>query len=529
MISIQPSFTNPNDTQRLMKTYIIYRMCLGIMLGASHWTGLAQDIFGARNPELFSYTALAYIVVCIFSLVRFQQKPSNTRRHLLMLLIIDFIALIIMIYASGNFVGGLGFLLLIPMAIGSTYLGQKENIGLAAFGTLLVLGLVVFNVQDGAADSRTLFSAGVTGVLLFVTAIAFSLFSEKVQSSQLTTKKVTEQANYLQSLNEWVVETLQTGVIVIDSGLEIQLSNQAAKQLLKQDQLQSLEPFAELNRLLKQWHKDGVLPASTNMVIANRDLSISFKPLKTDKRQSIIVFLDDANRVKQQAQQLKLASLGRLTANIAHEIRNPLNTISHAGQLLYESELANSDDKQLLDMVSNNSERIDDIIKSIITFSRSQFAQAQVININEWLHSFIDDYLRLHVAEINLFEEEDNLIVSIDATHLYQIINNIVANGLRYSEALTGSSKINIYISQTNIDYAYIDIADFGKGINEENIDKIFEPFFTTEGSGSGLGLYLCKELSIANQSELSYFNNNPYNLNTFRLAIPLHSSNLIE
>jgi len=265
------------------------------------------------------------------------------------------------------------------------------------------------------------------------------------------------------------------------------------------------------------------------MVIANRDLSISFKPLKTDKRQSIIVFLDDANRVKQQAQQLKLASLGRLTANIAHEIRNPLNTISHAGQLLYESELANSDDKQLLDMVSNNSERIDDIIKSIITFSRSQFAQAQVININEWLHSFKDDYLRLHVAEINLFEEKDDLIVSIDATHLYQIINNIVANGLRYSEALTGSSKINIYISQTNIDYAYIDIADFGKGINEENIDKIFEPFFTTEGSGSGLGLYLCKELSIANQSELSYFNNNPYNLNTFRLAIPLHSSNLIE
>jgi len=515
MISIQPTLTNPNDTQRLMKIYIIYRTCLGIMLGASHWSGLAQDIFGARHPDIFSNIAVIYIAVCIFSLLRFWKKPSSTRRlHLLIFLIIDIIALIVMIYASGNFVGGLGFLLLIPMAIGSTFLGQKENIGLAAFGTLLVLGLVIFNVQDGTADSRTLFSAGVAGVLLFVTAITFSLFSEKVQTSQLTTKKVTEQANYLQSLND---------------GLEIQLSNQAAKTLLQQEQLYTLEPFNELNRVLKQWHKDGVLPAPTNMVIGGRDLRITFKPLKTDKRQSIIIFLDDANQLKQQAQQLKLASLGRLTANIAHEIRNPLNTISHAGQLLYESELANSDDKQLLDMVANNSERIDDIIKSIITFSRSQFAHAQVININEWLHSFKNDFLRLHVAEINLIEEKNDLIVSIDATHLYQIINNIVTNGLRYSEAHSGSHKINIYITQTDIDYAYIDIADFGEGIREENLDKVFEPFYTTEGSGSGLGLYLCKELSVANHSELSYFTNNPYNLSTFRLAIPLHTSNHIE
>lgn len=531
MISIQPNLANTNDTQRLMSIYIIYRTCLGLMLGAAHWSGLAQDIFGARHPEVFSNTAMIYIAVCIVSLVRFKAIPNSTSRpHLLILLIIDIIALITMIYASGNFVGGLGYLLLIPMAIGSTFLGQRENIALAAFGTILVLGLGFFNLQDGTADNRTLFSAGVTGVLLFVTAIAFNLFSEKVQTSQLTTRKVTEQANYLKSLNEWVVETLQTGVIVIDNALNIQLTNQAAKELLQDDNLQALEQFNDLNPLLTQWREDGVIPSPTTISVANNNIRISFKPLQTHQRPSIILFLDDANRLKQQAQQLKLASLGRLTANIAHEIRNPLNTISHAGQLLYESDFANTDDKQLLDMVNNNSQRIDDIIKSIITFSRSQFAQPQVININKWLHSFRDDFLRLHVAEINLFEEaEEDFIVNIDATHLYQIISNIVNNGLRYSEALTGSNRVCLYISQSHVDYVHIDIVDFGKGIEEDHLDKIFEPFFTTEGTGSGLGLYLCKELCIANHSELSYFTNNPYNLSTFRLTIPAHTSSNIE
>jgi len=466
MISRKPYSSPTNDTQRLMKIYIIYRTCLGIMLGFAHWSGLAEDIFGARHPQAFSNIALLYIVACIVSLIRFQTKSRRTHRyHLLLLLIIDIIALVIMIYASGNFVGGLGYLLLIPMAIGSTFLGQRENIGLAAFGTLLILGLGFLNVQEGSADSRTLFSAGVTSVLLFVTAITFSLFSEKVQTSQLTTRKITEQANYLQSLNEWVIETLQTGVIVLDHTLAVQLSNQAAIEL----------------------------------------------------------------RVKQQAQQLKLASLGRLTANIAHEIRNPLNTISHAGQLLYESDFVKTDDKQLLDMVVNNSQRIDDIVKSIITFSRSQFAQPQVININTWLHSFKDDFLRLHTANIDLFEDEEELMVMIDATHLYQIISNIVSNGLRYSEALTGENRISIYLLEAENNRAHIDIVDFGKGIDEENIDKIFEPFFTTEGSGSGLGLYLCKELSIANHSELSYLTNNPYKLSSFRLTVPLQTSNKIN
>ena len=523
---------NPNDTQRLMRIYIIYRICLGLMLGVSHWSGLAQDIFGSRHPELFSNIAFLYIAVCIVSLIRFQAKLATPNRfNLLVLLIIDIIALVLMIYASGNFVGGLGYLLLIPMAIGSTFLPQRENIGLAAFGTLLVLAIGFVNVQDGSADNRTLFSAGVTGVLLFVTAIAFGLFSEKVQSSQLTTRKVTEQANYLQSLNEWVVETLQTGVVVVDSSLNIQLTNEAARELLQDDQLASLKDVSELNTLILQWQDDGVLPSPTTINIANKgNIHASFKPLKTDKRQSVIIFLEDLKQLKQQAQQLKLASLGRLTANIAHEIRNPLNTISHASQLLYESEFVKTDDKQLLDMVANNSHRIDNIIKSIITFSRSQFAQAQVININDWLHSYRDDFLRLYTAEINIFEEQDTFIVTIDATHLYQIINNIVTNGLRYSEALTGENRVSIYIlKDEQSDYIHIDIVDFGKGVDDDNIDKIFEPFFTTEGSGSGLGLYLCKELSIANHSELSYLTNNPYNLSTFRLTVPAQNSDPTE
>ena len=528
MTAISSSLPHSNDTQRLMKIYVIYRLCLGIMLGVSHWSGLAQDIFGSRHPEIFSNIALLYIAICIVSLIRFEAKLSITNRfNLLILLIIDIIALVLMIFSSGNFVGGLGYLLLIPMAIGSTFLAQRENFGLAAFGTLLLLAMAFINVQEGSADNRTLFSAGVTGVLLFVTAIAFGLFSAKIQTSQLTARKVTEQANYLQSINNWVIETLNTGVIVIDHELKIQLTNQAAMQLLQDESLTSLNNFSELHALVLQWKEDGVLPSSTEMNINDNQIRVSFKPLNTNNRLSIILFLEDLDQARQQAQQLKLASLGRLTANIAHEIRNPLNSISHASQLLSESKVIQEDDIQLLDMVINNSQRIDDIVKSIITFSRSQFAHSQVININEWLHSFREDFTRLHTCDITLFEQRDTLMIVIDATHLYQIISNIVTNGLRHSYALIGERKVDIHVAITDDDYVNIDIVDFGKGVDKENMDKIFEPFFTTESSGSGLGLYLCKELSVANHAELSYLAKNAYNSSTFRLTVPAqtHSS----
>jgi two-component system sensor histidine kinase PilS (NtrC family) len=309
------------------------------MLGIMHWTGLSRDIFGDAHPELFTDIALLYIAIATLSLLLYWAKILRAyTTHLLAVLIFDFITLVVMIYASGNLTGGLGYLLLIPMAIGSTFLRGQANIGLAAFGTILVIGMSLININNGFGDSKDFFSAGITGVSLFVTAIAFRIFSEKVQTSQYTAKKQTEQADYLQLISQRIVETMRTGIIVVDRDLRIQLINHAAALLLTvNNRFEGVVRVKPIYERLEQWQNDGVIPSSFNFSLENNQtLKVSFAPLEDSRFPSLMLFVEDTQRLNQEAQQLKLASLGRLTASIAHEIRNPLGAISHASQLLDE-------------------------------------------------------------------------------------------------------------------------------------------------------------------------------------------------
>ncbi|MEO0442573.1 MAG: ATP-binding protein [Pseudomonadota bacterium] len=501
--------TTTKDYHRLLGIYVYYRLSLGLLLGAVHWTGLAKDVFGSARPGLFTDVAVVYIVICVITLFLFWQKklqPFST--HLLFLLSFDFIALVLMIFASGNITGGLSYLLLIPMAIGSTFLGNQISIGLAAFGTILVLVMVLININTDIGDSRAFFSAGVTGVSLFVTAIAFRIFSDKVQSSEYRAKKQTEQANYLQLISQRIVETMRTGIIVIDRDLRIQLINNAAAVLLSSNKrFQGLNTIEPLAIQLEQWQSDGIIPNSFHFLFdKHRTLQVSFASLDDRRFPSLMLFIEDMQRLNQEAQQLKLASLGRLTASIAHEIRNPLGAISHASQLLNESETIDKQDEELLTIIDKHSQRINFIINNILGFSRRKGASPEFVNVTQWLRDFKQDYLQHHPGSINIESESNTIYAKIDPNHLYQIVSNLVDNGMRHTEKHIGEKKISILIGiETEEERPYLQVVDYGEGIPAESQNKIFEPFFTTESTGSGLGLYLCKELSEANQAELRY------------------------
>ncbi len=528
------SFLSPttHDNLRLLGTYVYYRLGLGLILGSMHWTGLSKDVFGYVYPDLFSNAVLFYIIICSISLILYWANTIKAySTHLVALLVFDFAALVTLIYASGNLSGGLGYLLLIPMAVGSTFLRSQASVGLAAFGTLLVLGMSLFAINANDADGRDFFSAGITGVALFVTAIAFRIFSKKVQDSEDTAKKQTEQADYLQLISQRIVETMRTGIVVVDLNLRIQLINNAAALMLTvNNKFDGVKGIQAVHDALENWQKDGIIPSPITLTLAdNQTIKISFAYLNDNRFPSIMLFIEDMQRLGQEAQQLKLASLGRLTASIAHEIRNPLGAISHASQLLEESSDIQEDDKKLLTIIHNHSQRINFIINNILDFSRRKNASPAIININQWSKDFKAEYLQHHSGDIEIIERKRNVLAKIDSTHLHQIISNLAENGMRYSLKKTGRAIIQVIIDTQEKDHRPImEIIDYGEGIDDKGREHIFEPFYTTEVTGSGLGLYLCKELSEANQANLSYYYDTQNSYSVFKLILS-HSQRRIE
>jgi len=368
-------------------------------------------------------------------------------------------------------------------------------------------------------------------VALFVTAIAFNIFSEKVKISEDTAKKQTEQASYLQLISQRIVETMRTGIIVVDRDLRIQLINNAAALMLTVgNKFEGVKGIPSIYEHLYTWKEDGVLPSPFTLTLAdNQTIKVSFANLNDSRFPSIMLFIDDMQRLGQEAQQLKLASLGRLTASIAHEVRNPLGAISHASQLLEESDNIKDEDQKLLTIIHNHSQRINFIINNILDFSRRKNADPETINLSHWLDDFKNEYLQHHSGSIEIITKKRNVFAKIDSTHLHQIITNLVENGMRYSLQKTEREVIQLAIDvQEKTHRPSVEVIDYGNGIDSEKIPHIFEPFYTTEITGSGLGLYLCKELSEANQANLSYYYDQKNKTSVFKLILA-HPQRRIE
>jgi two-component system sensor histidine kinase PilS (NtrC family) len=236
------------------------------------------------------------------------------------------------------------------------------------------------------------------------------------------------------------------------------------------------------------------------------ELQCRFMSLPTHQQVYYMIILEDSALYNQRLQQSKLASLGRLTASIAHEIRNPLGAISHAGQLLSECTQLTGQDLRLTKIITSNSGRVNQIIEDILNLSRRTDSTREKIELVAWLGDYLDNYYIEHAAangKFKLLPGDAPRWVFIDPAHLKQIMDNLCQNALRYGHPEKGTILIQL---QENPHEACIEIIDNGSGITPEHLRQLFEPFFTTSPSGTGLGLYISKELAELNQAKLSYY-----------------------
>ena len=519
----QPQNYNPYD---LLRVYTYYRTLLGSVLLMMFQLQFAPKVLGNDNPDLFFYASISYTAINFMTLiVMWRLKYSPSQRKLFGSLLIDVIALSLLMHASGGAVSGLGYLLLIAIAAGGIMLRERISLFLAAITTIVVISEGCYRFIFLAQDNKTICASGTLSALAFLTALLFQHLTKKIRLSYAEAEAQAAQAAHLQKLAQLIVERMRTGILVLNKNQEIELCNQAALTLLgtTQESVKNLhlDRFPELYKKHQSWQRNAS-DHTPYLKLENNNITeakINFAYLEPGQSPDVLIFLEDVRSINQQAQQLKLASLGRLTASIAHEIRNPLGAISHASQLLGESEALPAGDQRLLDIINNHSKRVNQIIENILQLSRRRSAKPTPINLQQWIPTFVSDYkasksngdkLTIQIKEKNIGEpmhnNSTNFAAKFDTSQLQQVLTNLFDNGIRYGANQIGKPDLRIEIGlDTNQQQPYIRVIDYGQGISAENSKHLFEPFFTTENTGSGLGLYICKELCEANQAIISY------------------------
>ncbi|BFM10425.1 ATP-binding protein [Simiduia litorea] len=495
----------------LLRIYSYYRVLLGTLLLFMFHGGVSSNTLGNLAPSVFSYTCIIYTLIGLWTLVSLWRKNFQpSQRQLLTQLTIDIAAITLLVNSSGNATSSLGYLLIITVAYGGIFLNQQLSLLLAAFSSLSAIGAGILDAVAKNGGDRSLFSAGALGILLFLTALLFRYLTLHLQTSQTEAKQQAALAQHIQSLAQQIVERMNTGILVTNKNHALVLANNAAYRLLS---IPSNEPLTSLpipiKDMLQRWavsgaHKQQLFKPQGS----SKEVRVSFAALKIDQQSDTLIFLEDNRQLTQQAQQLKLASLGRLTASIAHEVRNPLGAISHAGQLLAESPTITAEDKNLTAIISRHSERVNNIIENVLQLSRRQQAKAQTFDVIPWVENFVEELEQgpYNRANIQTQHFQAPLLATMDISQLHQVMINLCDNGLRYSQAHKGVQSL---ILITGIDersgLPFIDVIDEGNGISKEKALLLFEPFNTDHASGTGLGLYLSKELCDANEATLEY------------------------
>ena len=507
--------THSETSWRALQYFNLYRFLIAMLFVTLIWVGQLPEPLGSYNQILFSVSSHVYLFLTIVIALFINLQTPRYNLQIATHVMLDILFISLMMYASSGLGSGFGMLLVIAVVGGSILRAGTIAILFAAIAALIVLGQEVYIHFSRDLSSPNYTHAGFLGITFFMMAFLGQILAAKVQESEALAKQHAIDLENLGVLNEYIVQRMQSGLIVLDDDYHIRLFNEAAKQLLGLEESHNVvlkyrapELFAHLN----DWdQKNGQRMVIFRPVKGDVEIQASFTRLNPESKFGILIFLEDVAEIRQQAQNLKVASLGRLSASIAHEVRNPLGAISHASQLLSESIALEKEDLHLINIIVSHANRVNRIIENMMRLSRREAAYPENINLSEWIQDFVSEFItqkQLQKADINIKGPSKNIDVRIDVSQLYQVVWNLSENALRYSQ------------KQPLIEYhwgiragtgkPYLDVIDRGPGMTEEVASQVFEPFFTTDEGGSGLGLYISRELCEANQASLILDKNSP-------------------
>ena len=516
---------------RSLKLYNAYRLLIALLLlvtqglisNDSWWQNVNADLF----LDFFSAVAVCYFIFSVISIIFTWLEKPNIDITLPIQILIDIGFIVALMHAQETNQGSIGLLLIITTASASLISEGRLALFYAAIASIGILLEQSYRAVLIGSSASNYTPAVLLSLGCFATAwLAYSLAKRAQESELLASQRGLDVQNMAQ-INALITHEMPDGVLVVDQNFQIKHYNLQAVTLLGIDSKQSEsiiwhekslhEISNEIASLMQLWmdeteHSSGFEP--TNNAVPNylkftslsRELRLRFLPIAENRRQGAVIFISDWSQMQTQAHQVKLAALGRLTANIAHEIRNPLSAISHANQLLQEED-SDPTTKRMLQIISDNVQRLDQIIKDVLELNRRDRTNQEPIHLENFMLDFYTQFCAVERIPAFCFKikyDNADTVIMFDRRHLNQILWNLCKNGWRHCKNEENSLKLTVS-SLAKTRTVQIEISDDGDGIPEEIRSNLFEPFFTTEKTGTGLGLYIARELADANGAKLQY------------------------
>lgn len=509
---------DPSLQMRAIRIINIFRFILSLVFVVFYAYADKLELIINNNPSSFLSLALVYMLYSVTLLVVTLLKSAKISAFHPVYIVTDILFIILMMHAAGGIQSGLGLLLIISIVTASLVSDGRLALFYAAVATIGLLLEQTYQIAELQLSVSSYTQPAMLSLSCFATAsLAYSLAKRILQSEALASSRGVDLEN-LGQVNELITQEMQDGVLVVDEELNVRHRNAQAEQLLalqfnRNKTLNLLQNAPEIAAILTDWSTNNDIDKELIISINSKQLNLRIEPVNHQNRQQgAVIFIRDWSKIQSEAQQAKLAALGRLTANIAHEIRNPLSAISHANQLLQEEQHLTKSNERILQIIADNTQRINQIIKDVLELNRRDRTQQEKINLRAFLEDFYYQFRTIEKIPITHFTldigQSDSHIL-FDSRHLTQILWNLCKNGWEHSCKKAGSLQLNCRETYRSIrdltPVLQFEVIDDGAGIDEKDRNKLFEPFYTTKSTGNGLGLYISRELAEANNAELSY------------------------
>ena len=494
----------------LMSMFVLYMMSV-----FSENAGLKKMV----PPTIFYIWAAVYAGITLISIIRPHWVRQENDKLPNASAVVDIVMIMVLVYLTGGIGTGIGILVLPFVATSCMLSYGKFPILYAGFTTVCVLCVMFLSDQLSLNvetwDGRNIGTAIVLIGASFAVAYLTSYSAAFLRDATASARKHKRNYNRVRGLNQLVLNRVQEAVIVIDPELKVWLFNRQAKNYFSGLAAEHKEPIFE--DLVARWLLNPGKAFEADIHLHRFSMHVRAVPMVEEDGKLLMLFLRSLREIAAEAMATKLASLGQLTANLAHEIRNPMSAIRHANDLLQEN-IEDPVGKKLHGIIDGNIRRIDKMLEDISTLNKKDNLGRESINLMKFWLAFKQEFTLNNPSSVGCIKMEmqgKNLTVTADPMHVQQIMWNLCNNAWRHSTK--GSGAIKVFIKPSGKLNVSIVVSDDGPGAAPEIRNRLFEPFFTTEKGGTGLGLYVARELAHANLGQLHYHPE----LNGFELILP--------